>query len=117
MARVARARVILRMARDAVAEFLGGPDAVAVMAASNSAARNVQGDTVHSWCHMHGEMGLSLKTLCRGVTDALIGKWAPVFAILGDEVSMWAPRLVGALSYRACLARKRSHSACPRFVR
>ena len=104
---------VLRIAREAVEEFLGGPGSVAVVASSNSAARVVGGDTVHSWCHMHSEMGLSLQSLSRGVTDALVDDWHNVFAVILDEVSMVSPKLLGAASYRMCLARRRSHGADP----
>jgi len=62
---------------------------------------------------MHRSMGLSIAALSRGVTDTLCDAWRDVWAILLDEVSLVSPRLLGALSYRACLARKRSHGCDP----
>ena len=72
-------------------------------------ARGIGGDTIHSCCHMHGETGLSLKSLSRGVTDGLKDRWLNVMALIIEEISLVSPRLLGAASYRICCARQNTH--------
>ena len=66
----------------------------------------LSGDTIHSCMHMHGEAGLDLETLSKGVTPELMDFWKDVKAALIDEVSLVPPRLLGAASYRMCLGRR-----------
>ena len=83
------------------------------MASSNSAARVIGGDTIHSVCHMHGEMGLTVDKLSRGITDVLKDRWRDVSALIIEEISMVSPRLLGAASYRISEARRASHGVDP----
>ena len=98
-----------------ISEKFFGTDGHAFMCSSNSAARQVQGDTIHSCLHMGSEQRLhppALEidpTLEAGI--ALIDRWAPVQLLVVDEISMVAPRLLGALSYRLCVARASTHGA------
>jgi hypothetical protein len=85
------------------------------MASSNSAARQILGDTVHSCLHMHKQQKLSPAALdvdanAEGAAS-LIDKWANVQLLVLDEVSMVSPRLLAALSYRLCAARERTCGA------
>ena len=94
---------VIDIVRKVARRFLKGERA---MASSNSAARVVGGDTIHSACHMHGKMGFTLDRLENGITDDFIDEWADVDLLVIDEISMVSPRLLGALSYRLCCARQ-----------
>ena len=96
---------VTKICREMFVKFLG-PGSEVAMAYSNSAARVLGGDTIHSCLHMHGEAGLDLESLSKGVTPELMDGWRDVKAALIDEVSMVPPRLLGAASYRMCLGRR-----------
>ena len=83
------------------------------MASSNSAARGIGGDTFHSCLHLHGEAGLGLPTLSRGVTNEMKDEWRDVMVCVIDEISLVSCRLFGGASYRICLARRETHSCQP----
>ena len=106
---------VVALARRIVEKFLG-PGRDAAMASSNSAARVVGGDTVHSSLHMNRSTTLTLKALgSLKTTDAFIDKFSGVDLLVVDEISMVAPKLLGALSYRLCCARKASTGEDPNF--
>ena len=100
---------VIDIIRKVARAFLRGERA---MASSNSAARIVGGETIHSASHMHGKMSLTLDRLEQGITDDFIFEWADVDLLILDEISMVSPRLLGALSYRLCCAR-RAHGVDP----
>ena len=83
------------------------------MASSNSAARVIGGDTIHTSVHIHGKVGLSLESLSRGVTQSLKDDWRDVKVVFIEEVSMVLPRLLGAASFRVCMARRETHNCDP----
>ena len=92
--------------------FLGAGSCVA-MASSNSAARGIGGDTIHSCCHMHGESSLGLRSLSKGISDGLKDRWRDTRVLIIEEISLVSPRLLGAASYRICCARRVSHCVDP----
>ena len=96
---------VTKICREMFVKFFG-PGSEVAMAYSNSAARVLGGDTIHSCLHMHGETGLDLESLSKGVTPELMDSWRDVKAALIDEVSLVFPRLLGAASYRMCLGRR-----------
>ena len=83
------------------------------MASSNTAARNIEGDTIHSNVHLHGDGGLSLEQLTKGVTSDFKDRWHSVEALVIDEISLVQPTLFGAASYRISLARRESKGCKP----
>ena len=98
-----------------VCEHFFGVDGRVYMASSNSAARQIQGDTVHSCLHMHKSQKMTPSALDIDLNaegaQALVDKWAGVQVLVLDEVSMVSPRLLAALSYRLCAARERTCGA------
>ena len=65
----------------------------------------MKGTTVHSTLYIDGRNNVSLERLGRSTPEAR-DLWRPLQLLMGDEMSMWDPRLFGALSYRACLLRQ-----------
>ena len=92
--------------------FFGADSCVAV-ASSNSAARVIGGDTVHSSLRLSGQSSMRLGKLCEHVTDDLKDFWTPVEALIVEEVSLMSPDLLGALSFRTSLARQAKHNCDP----
>ena len=76
---------VIDIIRKVAQVFLRGERA---MASSNSAARVVGGETIHSAIHMHGRMPLTLDRLEQGITDDFICEWADVDLLVLDEISM-----------------------------
>ena len=76
---------VIDIIRKVAQVFLRGERA---MASSNSAARVVGGETIHSAIHMHGRMPLTLDRLEQGITDEFICEWADVDLLVLDEISM-----------------------------
>lgn len=100
---------LINIVRALVAHYLGGGAYIA-MASSNTAARGVNGDTIHSTMHWHGEGGMTLDRLGRGVSAEFKDKLGEVACMVIDEISLVTPRLFGAASFRFCLARSKSHA-------
>ena len=79
-----------------------------VLAASNSAARGVGGDTIHTGLFLSGQCSfrLSSKILSNEPSLACQETWAPVKALFLEEVSMISPAMIAGISYRLCRARR-----------
>ena len=103
---------LINIARKVVEREFGEQGYVA-MAYSNSAARGIGGDTIHSNLHLGAQSSLSLDKLGEGVTACLKDKWRDVYALVIDEISLVSPRLFGAASHRVCLARRQTRNAMP----
>ena len=73
------------------------------VASSNSAARGVGGDTVHTSLHMHGTQAFTIDSLERGVTQAGAADWRGVECLIIEEVGMVDPAMFAGMSYRLCL--------------
>ena len=98
---------------EAISKRYFGQDGYIAMASSNTAARNIKGDTIHSSVHLHGDGGLSLESLSKGVTSDCKDRWNPVEVLVTDEISLVPPTLFGAGSYRICLSRRESKGCQP----
>ena len=81
-----------------------------VLAASNSAARGVGGETVHSGLYLGGQCAFKLrsKTFKQAPSQDCKVAWDPVKALFLEEVSMISPAMLACISYRLCRARKDS---------
>ena len=86
---------VVKILRQVFARF--GLEDFAV-ASSNSAARVIEGETIHSAVHLHGESSLKLGAMDGGVTDELVAQFENVDVLIVEEVSMIQPRLLGAIS-------------------
>ena len=86
---------------------------VEAVAATNSAARVIQGDTVHSALILGQRTSLNLRALDRNVGSELVDRWQHVDALIIEELSMVAPKMLGALSFRTCVARRQKCGARP----
>ena len=76
------------------------------MAPSNTAARGIGGDTIHSSTGLWGGLKkLSTDRLSARRTPQMIDRWRSVRALVLDEVGLCAPDLFGAASFRAGLLR------------
>ena len=106
---------VVSIVREVITKFLGnGRPCDKVMASSNSAARVVGGDTVHSSCHLHARVAFTLERMAAlEGTGEFVDEWRDVDALILDETSMVSPALLGALSYRACRARERTRGVDP----
>ena len=101
---------VVSIVRQLCAAFCG-EDSYVAMAASNSAARVIGGDTVHSCLHLRkNECGFSLNFLSQNVSEGLKSRWAPVECLVIEEVSLVSPAMFGGISYRVGLARQ--HLGC-----
>ena len=78
------------------------------MAASNSAARVIGGDTVHSLLHLYRESGFNLDSLSQSVNDSLEDLWTSVECLIIEELSLISPPMYGGVSFRVCMARRHS---------
>ena len=86
---------------------------VEAVAATNSAARVIEGDTVHSALILGRMTTLNLRALDRNVGTELTDRWKDVAALIVEEVSMVSPKMLGALSFRTCIARRQVPGARP----
>ena len=100
---------VVAILRRMVGHFFGRGGDVA-MASSNSAARAIGGDTVHSCLHLNGKSSMQLKSLSKGVTSELCARWCDVKCLILEEISMMSPMMLAAISYRLCLARASNHA-------
>ena len=97
--------------RDRFREVLGQGSELAV-ASSNSAARVIGGETIHSGCGLSGQQALTIAKLYgQKVTDDFIERMDDLQAVIVEEVSMVPPALLGAASIRMCKARKVRHGS------
>ena len=89
-------------------EHFFGTGSKRVLAASNSAARGVRGETVHSGLFLGGQCSFRLgsKAMKGQPTPACQESWAPVKALFLEEVSMISPCMLAGISYRLCRARQ-----------
>ena len=77
------------------------------VASSNSAARVIGGETIHSALKMSAQQSLSIDKLAKvKVDNDSIDRLSALEAVIVEEVSMVPSALLGALSYRLCRARK-----------
>ena len=77
-----------------------------VVASSNSAARVIGGETIHSGFKMHGQQSFKLSALSKcKVHNDFVDRMCQLEAVIVEEVSMVQPALLGAASYRMCKAR------------
>ena len=79
-----------------------GDDAYIAMAPSNTTARGVGGDTIHSSTGLWGDTKLTTDKLTKARSPAMMDRWRPVRALVLDEVGMCGPDLFGAASFRIC---------------
>jgi hypothetical protein len=89
--------------------YLGDGSCI-LTASSNSAARGIGGDTIHSCTCIPGVGSLELYRLNKTTTEAR-ERWRDVEVLVVDEISMVMPMLFGALSYRAAVLRDNSRSS------
>ena len=87
-------------------EYLYEADSHRALAASNSAARNVGGDTVHSGLHLNGLCRFSQAELAHQPKPPCINDWGNVRLLILEEVSLISPQMLGGISYRLCKARR-----------
>ena len=86
--------------------YFFGEDAYLVMASSNTAARVVGGDTIHSTCGLWGgEQPLTTQNLSKGVSAKGKDKWRNLVCLIIDMVGLCPPDWFGAASFRGCLHR------------
>ena len=103
---------VVRILRGLFGYLYEGLDAIKCLAASNSAARGIGGDTVHSGLFLRGTSRLTLKEL-EGCPDKLRAAWQDVRALIVEEVSLVSPQMFAGMSYRLCKARRTTAGACP----
>ena len=97
--------LIRRLCRDVF-----GVGSEMAVASSNSAARNVGGETIHSAFKLGSFQSLAVKDLAkRKVDDEAIDRLSSVECVIVEEVSMVESALLGAASYRMCAARERKN--------
>ena len=89
-------------------EYFFGEGSKQILAASNSAARGVGGDTVHTGLYLGAQCSFRLgcKALKSAPSLACQESWAPVKALFLEEVSMISPCMLAGISYRLCRAAK-----------
>lgn len=76
------------------------------LAASNSAARNVGGDTVHSGLHLNRTCRFLQTELAQQPKQECVDEWSNVRLLVLEEVSLISPQMLGGISYCLCKARK-----------
>ena len=99
--------------RQIVERFFPQENSYLAMAPSNSAARGVGGDTMHSRLMIHGKASFRLPVLAQNISNDLIDLWGGVAVLVVEEVSMISPSLYGAASFRVSCARRRTCNADP----
>ncbi len=95
---------LIDIVRRLAVRYLGDGSCM-LTASSNSAARGIGGDTIHSCTRISGLSCLTLGKISQTTPE---GKdaWKDVEVLVVDEISMVQPRLFGALSYRAAILRQ-----------
>ena len=95
-------------------EFCFGADSHKALASSNSAARGVGGDTVHSGLFLGGLSRLGIAELSkRAVSRPFVDAWSSVHCLMLEEVSMIHPQMLGGISYRLCKGRQEKFGCDP----
>ena len=102
---------VVKLLRQVFQKFFCGGEVA--MAASNSAARVVKGETIHAAVGLGASSTLRLDKMGRVVPARLIDKYADVCALIFEETSMIPPALLGAASWRICCAREKTFSVDP----
>ena len=82
-----------------------GDGAELAVASSNSAARVIGGETIHSAFKLSSMQSMSLDVLARQKVDHIRDRMNDLEALIVEEVSMVPSALLGAASYRMCAAR------------
>jgi ASC-1-like (ASCH) protein len=77
------------------------------LAASNSAARGVGGETVHSGLFLNGRSNFALSELGQAPTASCVDAWKDVHCLMLEEVSMIHPQMLAGMSYRLCKIRQK----------
>ena len=95
---------LIKITAKVVRHFFG-VDAFIAMASSTAAARNIDGDTIHSSLNIWGQQKLNTADLRKRVTKESKDRWRSVRALVIDEVGLCPPALFGAASFKACLLR------------
>ena len=96
--------LLRRLLRDVFHD--GGELAVA---SSNSAARVIGGETIHSALKMSAQQPLGIDKLSNAKVDNdSIDRLSALEALIVEEVSMVPSALLGALSLRMCVARQKT---------
>ena len=90
-------------------EVLGQGSELAV-ASSNSAARVIGGETIHSGFGLSGQQAMTIAKLSgQTVKYDFKKRMNRLRAVIVEEVSMVPPALLGAASFRMCKARKEAY--------
>ena len=100
---------VVKLLRKLFREVLGQGSEIAV-ASSNSAARVIGGETIHSGFGMSGQQSMTIRHLSGQKVDTpawrdFVSRMNELEAVIVEEVSMVPPELLGAASYRMCKAR------------
>ena len=103
---------VVSLIRRVINNFFGEGGDVAA-AQSNSAARGIGGQTIHSAFEVPSRNSLQLHALGSGPKESLIDALREVVAVIFEEVSMIEAALLGAASYKMCCARQRWHGCHP----
>ena len=88
-------------------EFCFGAGSHKALAASNSAARAIGGDTLHSGLHLGGRNNMSHSEVSMNPTQGVIDAWRDVHCLMLEEISMIHPQQLAGASYRLCKVRQK----------
>ena len=102
---------VVKLLRRVFQRFLCGGEVA--MASSNSAARVIDGDTIHTAVGLGAGSSLRLDKMGRTVPARLVDKYRNVCALIFEETSMIQPQLLGAASWRICCAREKTFPVDP----
>lgn len=103
---------LLRIVRKLVRHF-SGEDTYLAMAYTNTAARGVGGDTIHSMCGLYGKTHMTTDRLAAKITQEAKDRWRPVRAMVIDEIPSRPPDLFGGAPFRVCLLRGADQNKYP----
>ena len=102
---------VVTLLRRLFREVLGQASEMAV-ASSNSAARVIGGETIHSAFGLSAQQALTIAKLSgQKVKDDFVDRMNELEAVIVEEVSMVPPKLLGAASLRMCKAREGKHGS------
>ncbi len=102
---------VVALIRRILKRFFGHGGDIAA-AQSNSAARVIGGQTIHSAFDIPARGSLALSSLSLPKAS-LIDALKDVVAVIFEEVSMIESALLGAASYKMCCARRQTHNCDP----
>merc|ERR1712023_628565 len=105
---------VVRLLRRLFREVLGEGSEIAV-ASSNSAARVIGGETIHSGFGLSGQQAMTIARLSGQEVDDIVDRMNDLKAVIVEEVSMVPPQLLGAASFRMCKARKAQYKCDERL--